>query len=86
MNKNQNILQESKHTLYLYTYNLDDYATSKLDPPTSGFKEIDPKEFELNKCTSNNSNGCVLEVDLKCPRELRELHNDCHLAPDKIKI
>ena len=68
------------------TYNLDDYATSKLDPPTSWFKEIDPKEFELNKYTSNNSNGCVLEADLKCPRELRELHNDCHLAPDKIKI
>ena len=31
---------------------------------TSDFKWIDPKEFDLNKCTSNSSRGCVLEVDL----------------------
>ena len=54
--------------------------------PTIGFKWIDPKEFDLNKCTSNSSKGCVLEVDLECPKELRELHNDYPLAPDKIEI
>ena len=26
--------------------------------------------------------GCVLEVDLEYPKELRELHNDYPLAPD----
>ena len=26
--------------------------------------DIDPKEFDLNKCTSNISEECVLEVDL----------------------
>ena len=53
---------------------------------TSGFKWIDPKEFDLNKYTSNSSKGCVLEVDLEYPTELRELHNDYPLAPDKIEI
>ena len=54
--------------------------------PTSGFKWIDPKEFDLNKYTSNSSKGCVLEVDLEYPKELRELHIDHPLAPDKIEI
>ena len=53
---------------------------------TSGFKWIDPKEFDLNKYTSNSSKGCVLEVDLEYPKELRELHNDYPLALDKIEI
>ena len=43
-NKNQNIL---------YTYG---YAMSKF-LPTSDFKWIDTKEFELNKYTSNGSKG-----------------------------
>ena len=52
---------------------------------TIGFKWIDPKEFDLNKYTSNSSKGCVLEVDLEYPKELRELHNDYPLTPDKIE-
>ena len=55
-------------------------------PLTSGFKWIDPKEFDLNKYTNNSSEGCVLEVGLEYPKELRELHNDYPLAPDKIEI
>ena len=54
--------------------------------PTSGFKWIDTEEFNLNKYTSNSSKGCVLEVNLKYPKELRELHSDYPLAPDKIEI
>ena len=53
--------------------------------PTSSFKWIDPKEFDLNKYTSNSSKGCILGVDLEYPKELRELHNDYPLAPDKIE-
>ena len=40
----------------------------------------------MNKYTSNNLKGCVLQVDLECPKELRELHNDFPLTPDKIEI
>ena len=53
---------------------------------TSGFKWIDPKEFDLNKYISNSSKGCVVEVDLEYPKELRELHNDYSLALDKVEI
>ena len=54
--------------------------------PTNGLKWIDSKEFELNKYTRNTSKPCVFEADLEWPKELRELHNDCPLAPDKIKF
>ena len=42
---------------------------------TGEFKWIDLKEFDLNKYTSNVSKRCVLDADLECPKELRELHN-----------
>ena len=40
------------------------YAMSKF-PPTSGFKCMDPKEFDLNKYTRNCSKGCALVVDFE---------------------
>ena len=54
--------------------------------PTSGFKWIDLKKFDLNKYTSHSSKGCVVEVDLKYHKELRELHKNYPLTPDKIEI
>ena len=38
--------------------------------PTSGFKWIDLKDFDLNEYISNSSKECVLEVDLEYPKEL----------------
>ena len=35
---------------------------------TSKIKWIDPKEFDLNKYTSNSSKRCVLEVVLDYPK------------------
>ena len=54
--------------------------------PTSGFKWIDPKEFNFKKCSSNGSKVCVFEDGLEYPKELRELHDDYHLSPDKTEI
>ena len=54
--------------------------------PTNEFKWIDPKDFDLNKYTKNNSKGCVLEVDLEYPKELRELHNNYLLDSNKIEV
>ena len=51
--------------------------------PTSGFKWIYAKVFDLNKYSSNSSKRCVLEVDLEYTKELRELRNDYPFAPDK---
>ena len=61
------------------------YARSKF-LPTSGFKWVDPRQFDLNKYTSNSSKRSVFEVDLEHPKELRELHNDYPVARDKIEI
>ena len=78
-----------------YNFNRFSKANNIYDPkqeskhiflPTSGFKWIDPNEFDLNKYTSNSSKGCVLEVHLEYRKELRELQNDCSLAPDKVEI
>ena len=44
--------QESKHISYLDANNLCGYAMSKF-LPTSGFKWVDPNEFDLNKYNSN---------------------------------
>ena len=56
--------QESRHIIYLNTYNLYSYAISKF-LSTYGFKWIDPKEFDLNKCSG--SKVCLLKVDLEYP-------------------
>ena len=77
--------QESKYIIYLEVNTLYGYVMFDF-LPTSGFKWIHLKEFDLNKCTSNSSKGCVLEVDLEYPKELHKLHNDYPLAPDKTEI
>ena len=53
---------------------------------TVKLKRIDSKDFEMNKYTRNISKVYVFEVDLKYPKELRKLHNDYTLVPDKIEI
>ena len=54
--------------------------------PTGWFKWKEPKEFDSNKYRSNSSTESVLKVDLECPKELHDFHDDYRLAPDKIKI
>ena len=77
--------QESNHIIYLDASNLYGYAMYKFFP-TSELKSIDHEKFDLNKYTSNCSKGCVLEVDIEYPKELRILHNDYPSAPDKTEI
>ena len=77
--------QESRHIIYLDANNLYGYEMSKF-LQKSGFKWIDPKWFDFNKDTSNSSKGCVFEIDLEYPKELRELHNDYPVTPDKAEI
>ena len=77
--------QDTKYIEYLVADSLFDYAMFKF-LPRGRFQWIDPKEFDLNKYTSNSSKGCVLKVDLEYPKELLEMRNDCPLAPDKIQF
>ena len=65
--KSYNPKQESKHIIYLDANSLYGYAMSKF-PLTSGFKWIDPEEFDFNKYTSNSPKRCVLEVNLENPK------------------
>ena len=67
--KSYDLKQKSKCIMYLDANNLYDYAKSKF-LITSRFKWIDPKEFDLNRYTSNSSKRCVLKVDLEYPKEL----------------
>ena len=39
--------------------------------PRSGFKWIDPKEFDLDKYTNSSSKGYVLEADLEYPKVMK---------------
>ena len=54
--------EESKHIMYLDANNLYGNAKSKF-PRTSGFKWIDPKEFDSDNFTSNSLKRCVLKGD-----------------------
>ena len=66
-NKNQNILYNQTQIIHI--------VKSKF-LPTSEFKWIDSKSFNLNKYISNSGKEDVLEVDLEFLKELRELDND----------
>ena len=77
-NKNQNILFTGMQIIYIV---MQCQISS-----TSGFKWIDPKNFDLKKYNKNSSKGSFLEVTTEYLQELRELHDDYHLAPDKIEI
>ena len=44
--------------------------------PTSRFRWIDPKEFDLNKYTKTSSKRYVLKVYLEYLKDFRELRND----------
>ena len=83
--KSYNSKEESKHIIYFDANHLYGYAMSKFFP-TNGFKQIDPKQFDLIKYTSNSSKRFVLKVDLKYSKQLGEFHNDYYLVPDKTEI
>ena len=60
--------------MYLDENNLFVFALSKF-LPTSGFKWIDPKSYDLNKYAGYSSNRCLLKVDPEYLNELPVLHN-----------
>ena len=57
--------------------------------PTGNFQFLSPKEieeFDMSKTAATDDIGFILEVDLKYPLHLHELHNDYPLATDKVMI
>ena len=43
-------------------------------------------EFNLNSINEKSDTGYFLEVDLRYPNALHELHNDYPLAPEKLAV
>ena len=55
--------------------------------PTGGFKWVDnvsPKE--IGRLAKHGSKGYLLEVDVKYPKELYDMHNDLPFICEKMKI
>ena len=80
--------KESKDITYLDANNLYGRAMSQY-LPYRGFKWLNQKEisdFSLNSISKNSSIGYILEVDLKYPSELHDLHNEYPLAPENLKL
>ena len=77
----------SKYIMYLDANNLSGWAMSQY-LPTGGFKwmtEEQINKIDLQKYKNDSTKGIILEVDLEYPKELRDLHNDYPLGPQKVK-
>ena len=68
----------SKYIVYLDANNLYGWEMSQPLP----IREFEWKCEELKIWTSHH---CILEVDLKYPKEIHDLHNDYPLAPERLK-
>ena len=87
--KNYNKNEESSYIQYLDANNLYGWAMSQ-KLPKNGFKwinnvtEID-EEFVKNY-DEDNDEGCILEVDVKYPKKLHDLHSDLPFLHKRMKI
>ena len=57
--------------------------------PTGGFNWVDPSQFtpdHIDFHANCENNGYLLEVDVRYPKELHDLHNDLPFMCEKIKI
>ena len=86
--KNFNETEPSKYIMYLDANNLYGWAMSQC-LPTGQFKWLTKEQIKKTNLAyflENDDEGIILEVDLKYPKELHDLHNDYPLAPEKIKV
>ena len=91
--KNYNINEESSYIQYLDANNLYGWAMSK-KLPTNGFKWIDNNETAkhiinedfIKNYNENNDKGYILEVDVKYPKRLHELHSDLPFLSERMEV
>ena len=84
--KNYDPTKESKYIIDLDINNLYGWGMSRYLPygKFKWVKNID--HFDVNSISKNSLYGYNLEVDLKYPDELDNLHNDYPLAPKKLEM
>ena len=89
MGKKFHSKEESIFLQYLDANNLYGWAMSKL-LPTGGFKCVnESSKFtpdEIGRLAKHGSKGYLLEVDVRYPKELHDLHNDLLFMCEKMKI
>ena len=80
--------QDSSYVMYLDANNLYGWAMSQ-PLPTGEFdwlNEVEISNLDITQITDDSEEGYILEVDLKYPKEIHDLHKDYPLAPAKMKI
>ena len=78
--------KQSTFISYLDVNNFYGWAMSEYRP-YEGFKWLENIDgFDVMSISKKSLIGYLLEVDLKYPDELRELHNDYPLAPEKLAV
>ena len=91
--KNYNNNEESSYIEYLDANNLYGRAMSQ-KLPVNGFKWIDNSETAehvineefIKNYNENDNKGYILEVDVKYPKRLHELHSDLPFLSERMKI
>ena len=84
--KNYDSTKKSKYIIDLDANNLYGWKMSRYLPygELKRIKNVD--NVDVSSISKNSFYGYILEVDLKYPDELNNLHNDYPLAPGKLEI
>ena len=89
--KNYNSNEESSYIQYLDANNLYSWVMSK-KLPVNGFKWLDSNKINkinedfMKNYNENDNKGYILEVDVKYPKRLHELHSDLPFLSERTKI
>ena len=85
MGENFNPSEESSYLQYLDANNLYGWVMSQL-LPTGGFRWVSIEPNEVVELASRTNQGYLLEVDVSCPRDLHDSHNNLPFMCEKMKI
>ena len=85
MGDKSNPKSESSYLQYLDANNLYGWAMSQ-PLPTGGFKWVDVNPNEISELATRTDKGYLLEVDVSCPKELHNPHNDLPFMCERTEI